>query len=104
MFTSLPFIACTLAVIGGVIGWITASISERTRIIKPLVIMIGIIIGAAMGATTAAVVARIFDYGALTEYQLNFIYGYYFVKSAAVIGATSGAIAGGFTALVKPRI
>ncbi len=84
-------------------GWLMSVIHKRRWLTKWSGLVIGTILGAVLSMTAAAVVARIFDHWALTEYQLNHIHGYFFVKVAAVIGATSGAIAGAYTGITVSK-
>ncbi|MBI3651459.1 MAG: hypothetical protein HY231_10610 [Acidobacteria bacterium] len=102
IFIDFPFIAVALVITGIGIGWLMSKIKARRWLTKPLGLVVGMVVGAILSMTAAAVVARIFDLWTLKEFQLV-LYGYYFVKSAAVIGATSGAIAGAYTGVMAAK-
>lgn len=100
IFIDFPFILGALIITGLVIGWILAMIINQLRPARAISAMTGIVIGGVLGAVAAGIVARVFDYLTLKDFQLE-LYGYYFVGCAAIIGATSGAIAGAAAGLTE---
>lgn len=103
MFLDFPFVLATLVVTCLAIGRILEMVVKRTSIPKTAIAMLGIAMGGVMGAIAAGVVARLFDYLTLKDFQLE-LYGYYFVGCAAIIGATCGAIAGAAAGLTEGEI
>ncbi len=97
---TFPLLFSGLTITGAMIGWAVQTIRNRIAGRKYINFLIGLIIGVFMGVITSAIIARVLDYLLLRDDQLE-LYGYYFVKCAAIIGATSGAVAALTTGLSK---
>jgi hypothetical protein len=97
---TVPYLLTILAITGAIVGWLISKYVKRITSLRVICILVGIIVGILISGAVAGISARCLDHIFSDEYKTS-LYGYYYVKCAAAIGATSGAMAGIIAALLR---